>query len=183
MCSLKVGTIWLNTPTLKSIDRSISTSWSPAPCCSKGARVAQWSYESWHPEPRMTCGSQWRDPTKHGALEEKVETHSSILVRRIPWTIWKAKRYDTGRWYTLPRSEGVQHVTADVQRAITNSSRKNEGAESKQKRCSVVDVSGGESKVWCCKKQYCMGIWNIKSINQGKFDVVKQRWQDWTSTS
>ena len=46
-----------------------------------------------------------------------------------------------------PRSEGVYYATREEQRAITNSSRENEVAGPKQKRCSVVDVSGGESKV------------------------------------
>ena len=44
----------------------------------------------------------------------------------------------------------------------------------KQKWCSVVDVSGGESKVWCYKEQYCIGTWNVKSMNQGKLDMIKQ---------
>ena len=38
----------------------------------------------------------------------------------------------------------------------------------------VVDMSGGESKVQCCKEQYCTGTWNVRSMNQGKFEVVKQ---------
>ena len=38
----------------------------------------------------------------------------------------------------------------------------------------MVDVSGGESKVQCCKKQYCIGTWNVRSTNQGKLEVVKQ---------
>ena len=38
----------------------------------------------------------------------------------------------------------------------------------------MVDVSGGESKVQCCKEQYCVGTWNVRSMNQGKLDVVKQ---------
>ena len=38
----------------------------------------------------------------------------------------------------------------------------------------VEDVSGGKSKVQCCKEQYCIGIWNVRSMNQGKLDVVKQ---------
>ena len=46
-----------------------------------------------------------------------------------------------------PRSEGVQYPTGEEQRAITNSSRKNEAAGPKQKQLSVLDVSGGESKV------------------------------------
>ena len=44
----------------------------------------------------------------------------------------------------------------------------------KQKWCSVVDVSGGKSKVWCCKEPYCIGNWNVRSMNQGKLEVVKQ---------
>ena len=37
-----------------------------------------------------------------------------------------------------------------------------------------MDVSGSESKVQCYKEQYCIGIWNVKSMNQGKLEVVKQ---------
>ena len=37
-----------------------------------------------------------------------------------------------------------------------------------------MDVSGGESKVWCCKEQYCIGTWDIRSMSQGKLEVVKQ---------
>ena len=53
-----------------------------------------------------------------------------------------------------PRSEGVDYAPGEEQRAITNSSRENVVAGPKQKRCSVVNVSGGESKVLCCKEQY-----------------------------
>ena len=35
-------------------------------------------------------------------------------------------------------------------------------------------MTGGETKVWCCKEQYCIGTWNVSSINQGKLEVVKQ---------
>ena len=45
-----------------------------------------------------------------------------------------------------PRLEGI-HATGEEQRAITNNSSKNEVAGAKQKKSSVVDVSGGESKV------------------------------------
>ena len=37
-----------------------------------------------------------------------------------------------------------------------------------------MDASGGESKVPCCKEQFCIGTWNVKSMNQGKKEVVKQ---------
>ena len=53
-------------------------------------------------------------------------------------------------------------------------SRKNEGMEPKQKQYPVVDVTGDRNKVRCHKKQYCIGTWNAKSMNQGKLEVVKQ---------
>ena len=46
--------------------------------------------------------------------------------------------------------------------------------ESKQKHHPVVDVTGDGSKVQCCKEQYCIGTWNVRSMNQGKLEVVKQ---------
>ena len=46
--------------------------------------------------------------------------------------------------------------------------------ELKQKQLPVVDGTGDRSKVQCCKEQYCIGIWNVRSINQGKLEVVKQ---------
>ena len=72
------------------------------------------------------------------------------------------------------RLEGVHYATGEEWRAITNSPRKNEAAGPKQKWCSAVDVSGGESEVWCCKEQYCIGSWNVRSVNQGKLEVIKQ---------
>ena len=46
--------------------------------------------------------------------------------------------------------------------------------EPKQKQHPVVDVTGDGSKVQCCKEQYCIGTWNVRSMNQGKLEVVKQ---------
>ena len=37
-----------------------------------------------------------------------------------------------------------------------------------------MDVTGGGSKVQCCKEQYCIGTWNVRSMNQGKLEVVKE---------
>ena len=53
-----------------------------------------------------------------------------------------------------------------------NNSRKNEETEPKQKHHPVVDVTGDGSKVQCSKEQYCIGTWNVKSMNQGKLEVV-----------
>ena len=46
--------------------------------------------------------------------------------------------------------------------------------ELKPRQHPVVDVTGDGSKVQCCKEQYCIGIWNVRSMNQGKLQVVKQ---------
>ena len=43
-----------------------------------------------------------------------------------------------------------------------------------QKQYPAVDVTGDRSKVRCCKEQYCIGNWNVRSMNQGKLEVVKQ---------
>ena len=71
----------------------------------------------------------------------------------------------------LHRSVGAQYTTGDQWR---NNSRKKEGMESKQKQHPVVDVTGDRSKVQCCKEQCFIGTWNVRSMNQGKLEVVKQ---------
>ena len=71
----------------------------------------------------------------------------------------------------LPRSVGAQYATGDQWR---NNSTKNEETAPKQKQQPVVDVTGEGSKVRCCKKQYCIGTWNVRSMNQGKLEVVEQ---------
>ena len=55
-----------------------------------------------------------------------------------------------------------------------NNSREKEEMEPKQKNTQVVDVTGDGSKVRCCKEKYCIGTWNVRSMNQGKLEVVKQ---------
>ena len=74
----------------------------------------------------------------------------------------------------LPRSVGAQYATRDQWR---NNSRKNEEMEPKQKQHTVVNVTGDGSKVQCCKEQYCIGTWNVRSMNQGKLEVVRG-WQE-----
>ena len=71
----------------------------------------------------------------------------------------------------LPRLVGAQYATEEEWR---NNSRKNEEMEPKWKKHPVVDVTGDGSKVQCCKEQYCIGTWNVSSMNQGKLEVVKQ---------
>ena len=57
---------------------------------------------------------------------------------------------------------------------ISNNSSRNEEMEPKQKQHSPVDVTGDRIKVQCCQEQYCVGTWDIRSMNQGKLEVVKQ---------
>ena len=69
----------------------------------------------------------------------------------------------------LPRSGSAQYATGEE---WINSSRKNEEMESKQH--PVVDVTGDRSKVQFCKEKYCIETWNVRSMNQGKLEVVTQ---------
>ena len=46
--------------------------------------------------------------------------------------------------------------------------------EPKQKQYPDVDVTGDRSKAQYCKEQYCIGTWNVRSMSQGKLEVVKQ---------
>ena len=72
----------------------------------------------------------------------------------------------------LPRLVGAQGATGEEWRS---SSKKNEEAEPKQKQCLIVTVIGDGHKVQCCKEQYCIGAWNVRSVNQGKLEVAKQK--------
>ena len=72
----------------------------------------------------------------------------------------------------LPRLVGAQYATEEEWR---NNSRKNEEMEQKQKQCPGVDVTGDGSKVQSCKDQYCIGTWNVRSMNQGKLEWSNRR--------
>ena len=74
----------------------------------------------------------------------------------------------------LPRLVGAQYATEKYWR---NNSRRNEEMEPKQKQKQHpgVDVTGDGSKVRCCKEQYCIGTRNVRSMNEGNLEVVKQQ--------
>ena len=71
----------------------------------------------------------------------------------------------------LPRSVGAQYATGVQWR---NNYRKNKEMEPNQKQHPVVGVTGDGSKAQYCKEKYCLGTWNVRSMNQGKMEVVKQ---------
>ena len=66
---------------------------------------------------------------------------------------------------------GAQCATGEEWRSI---SRKSEETDPKQKQHQLVDVTGDGSKAQCYKEQYCIGTWNVRSMNQGKLEVVEQ---------
>ena len=114
-------------------------------------------------------GSWWRGLTECGPLEKGMANHFIILALRTPEQTKRQK--DRTLKDELPKLIGVQYATGDQWR---DNSRKNEEMEPKQKQHPVVDVTGAGSKVWCYKEQYCLGTWNVRSMNQGKSEVVKQ---------
>ena len=118
--------------------------------------------------PPKTDRSWWRGLIECGPLEKGIANHFSILALRTPWTVKRQK--DRTLKDELPRSVDAQYATGNQWR---NNSRKNEEVEPKQKQHPIVDVTGDRSKVHCCKEQYCIGTWNVRSMNQGKLEVIK----------
>ena len=122
------------------------------------------------PWPPKMDGPWWRVLTQHDPLEKGMANHFSILPLRIPWTVWKGKKKILKDEF--PRSVGAQYAPGEQWRY---NSRKNEGMKPKQKQHQAVNVIGDGSKVQCCKEKYCIGIWDVRSMNQGKLQVVKQK--------
>ena len=73
----------------------------------------------------------------------------------------------------LPLLVGAQYATGDQWR---NNSRKNEETEPKRKQHPVADVTSDRSKVQCCKEQYCIGTWSVRSMNQGTWKWPNRQW-------
>ena len=71
----------------------------------------------------------------------------------------------------VPRLVGAQYATGNQWK---NNFRKKKRKETKQKQHPVLDGTGDKRKVRCCKEQYCIGTWNVRSMSQGKLEVVKQ---------
>ena len=96
-------------------------------------------------------------PLQHSCLENPMNSMKRqkcmTLKDKLPWPV------------------SAQHATGEEWR---NSSRRNEDAEPKWKQCQNVKMSGGESKVQCCKEKSCIGTWTVRCMNQDKLEVVKQ---------
>ena len=75
----------------------------------------------------------------------------------------------------FPRLVGAQYASGDQWRS---NSRKNEEREPKQKQHPVVGVTGDGNKVQCCREQYYIGTWNVRSMNQVNWKWSNRRWQE-----
>ena len=75
-----------------------------------------------------------------------------------------------------PKDELLRSVDAQcaIREEWRNKTRKKEETELKQKQHPVVDMTGDGRKVWCCKEQYCIRNWNVRSMNQDILEMVKQ---------
>ena len=72
----------------------------------------------------------------------------------------------------LPRLVGARYATADQ---CINYARNNKEMEPKQRQNPSVGRTGDRSKIQCRREQFaCIGTWIVRSMNQGKFEVVKQ---------
>ena len=113
---------------------------------------------SWQSSDKMwSTGEGNGKPLQYSCLEKPMNS--------------KKRQNDRTLKEELPRSVGAQYPTGGQWR---NNSRKNEETKPKQIQHPAVDVMGDGSKVQCCKEQYCIGTWNVRSMNQGKLEVVKQ---------
>ena len=122
---------------------------------------AMWGHPRW-----MGHGRQVGQKVAHWRRECKPLQNSCL---ENPMNSVKRQK-DRTQKDELPRSIGAQYATVDQCR---NNSRNNEGVEPKQNQHPLVDVTVDRSKVQCCKQQYCIGNWNVRSMNQGKLEVVK----------
>ena len=140
-------------------------------CHGKGACITQWSYETYHTGEPKTNGTQGRVLTKYGPLEEGMADHYSILAMRIPWTVQTAKKI----WHwkiSHPRLEGAQMLLGKSGRQLLIA----------PERMKQLGQSRNDAQLWVClvvkflcyKEQYCIGTWNVRSLNQGKLNLVKQ---------
>ena len=137
----------------------------PHPC------LSQWNYETCRVGPPQADSAWRRVLTKHGPPEWDQGNGKPLQCSCLENPLNSMKRQkDRTLKDELPRSVDAQYAIGDQWR---NNSRKNEETEPKQKQHPAVDVTGDGSKVWCCKEQYCIGTWNVRSMNQDKLEVIK----------
>ena len=134
-------------------------------------RSLKWSSEPCCVGPPKTDASLFRVMTKCDPLEEGMANDPSILAMRTSWTVLKGKK--VWQWKMSPPgwkvSDILQGKKGELLIALERMKRLGQSGSDAQ-----LWMSGDENKIWCCKEQYFMGTWNIRSMNQGKLDTVKQ---------
>ena len=68
----------------------------------------------------------------------------------------------------------VPNMLLEISGEITPERMNRRSQSKKKKKNPLVDVTGDGSNVQCCKGQYCIGPWNVRYMNKGKLEVVKQ---------
>ena len=125
------------------------------------------NHSMWGHPKRMGHGGELRQNVVH--WRRKWQT----TLASLPWEPMNSIKRQKGRTLKgeLHRPVGAHYATGDQWR---NNSRMNKGIEPKQKQHSAVGETCGRRKVWCCKEQYYTGTWDVRSMYQGKLEVVKQ---------
>ena len=129
------------------------TQWNYEPCCVGPPKMDRSGGEFWQ---HVVHWERNGKPLQYSSLENP----KNSMKRQKDRTLKDE----------LPRSVGAQYATGEEWR---HNSRKNEDMEPKWKQHPVMDVTGDGSKVWSCEEQYCIGTWNLRSMNQGKFSSVQ----------
>ena len=101
-----------------------------------------------HPRRTGHCGEFWQNVVH---WRRKWQT-TSVFLPQEPLDSMKRQKDRTLK-DEFPRSVGAQDAPGEY---------------------PVVDMTGDRNKIWWCKAQYCIGTWNVRSMNQGKLEVVKQ---------
>ena len=108
-------------------------------------------------------------PHKSGEGNGKWQTTLVLLPWEPHEQYEKAKRCDNEQW-----TPWASRCPICYWKRVEKHFQKEWRGRSKARQGSVVDVTGDGSKVWCCKEQYFIGTWNVRSMSQGKWEVVKQ---------
>ena len=107
----------------------------------------------------------WRVLTKCGPLEKGLASYFSILTLRTPWTVWKGKKI--GHWkMSMPG-----RLLLEISGEITPERMKRQSQSKNNTQLWMWLVMGVKSSA---VKQYCIGTWDVRCMNQGKLEVVKQ---------
>ena len=128
------------------------------------------SYEPCCVGPPKMDGSWWRVLIKHGPLEKGMANHLVFFASRTPWTVWIGRKI----WHQKmsPSDQKVSNMLLGECGETVTKRMKSLGQSRNDAQLWI--FHGGESKVWCCKKHYCIGTWNVRSLNKGKLDIIKQ---------